>query len=663
MGGVEEMSYDRIGEAVESGDKIGEGAYGIVYKCCLSDGRTVAVKMVGDEVLARAQNNAEDQASIERMFMAEVNTLGHLRHPNVVRLLGYSRGTGGQRALVYELLAGGSLHDRIHDDTTGMLMAGQRISIALDIARGLLHLHGLPPVVVGGGENAGSSGSDEQKHTLHRDVKSGNVALDENDVGKLIDCGLAKAVSSNTRSLLSITDGATLGTPGYIAPEVTSGKYGVPSDIYSLGVVFLELLTSQRAAAGRGLVATLRRAMSQNGRDSFLASFAEQWADPKCGWVAGDAFDQLRDLSLHCVEEWDADRPANMTEIVVRLYGIQQSWSAEHGGSSAAEVAPSGIAASVTLEDYRQLEVKLERARATIQELQTGPHTPPAVEEATATCCLTLEEVPVSTGILCESGHIASDENFDKYVRSKNDGIVVDRPEVGRVVDLAALQRTGRPDGAIYCPRCTGGEHSDCTAPAYSDHQIAQHVTGETFSQYVEVKKCVAERGVYDRAQTELRAEINRINRELGQQNVQVSKERLRRELLRQFPSAYQCGGCGHGPIDHMACSTLTTHHEEGGINNACRVCGWFRPDIKQWPRWNGNLPAGVDATTGAAVRAQLPGGRGGVGSSASTESDYEMALRVNQELNGEGTHPATQNLRREQVFPRPVFLPPSLFP
>jgi hypothetical protein len=247
-----------------------------------------------------------------------------------------------------------------------------------------------------------------------------------------------------------------------------------------------------------------------------------------------------------------------------------------------------------------------------------------------------------------------SDDFADQYVRTQNEGIVVDTAEVGRVVDLAKLVNVGRPDGAIYCPRrqrghvARGGEDLTCIAPAYSDQQIAQHVARETFSQYVGVKMGVAERGLHDRAQEDLQVEINRINAELGQQNVQMSQERLRQELRRQFPNAYQCGGCGFGPVDHKACHDLTTHNGEGGINNACPQCGWFRSEIAQWPKWDGNLPVGVDATTVAAPQARLPA-RGGGGSSAATQSDFELAQQLGQQWHADDAHPVTRALMQEQ--------------
>ena len=137
-------------------------------------------------------------------------------------------------------------------------------------------------------------------------------------------------------------------------------------------------------------------------------------------------------------------------------------------------------------------------------------------------------------------------------------------------------------------------------------------MSDDTFAQYLEVKRLIAERRVWDRAQADLRTEISRVNQELGRQAVQVSRQALQQQLRRQFPNAYQCGRCGHGPIDHMACYDLQAHHGEqhgaARISNACPRCNWFSPEISHWPKWNGTLPDDVDATTGEdTVRAQIP--------------------------------------------------------
>ena len=97
--------------------------------------------------------------------------------------------------------------------------------------------------------------------------------------------------------------------------------------------------------------------------------------------------------------------------------------------------------------------------------------------------------------------------------------------------------------------------------------------------------------------------------------------------MKRQFPNAYQCGSCGFGPIDHTRCHNLATHHGEKGfrgqggqISNACPRCEWFSPRLEGeggWPKWNGILPEGFDATTDggpAAIQMSRVGYLGGAG-------------------------------------------------
>jgi serine/threonine protein kinase len=691
MAAVLEISYDGIQRAIDEGGAtvIGEGSYGPVYQCALLqggplDGRRLAIKIVRDDLREAALGNAEQEALFERMFMAEVCTLGHLRHRNIVRLLSYSRGEAGRRALVYELLEGGSLLGRLHGGEGERIGAKQRIDIAVDVARGLAHLHGLaldtfesPAGQAGAAGGAGGGGDGDKKTrspVLHRDIKSANIALDAEGMAKLIDCGLAKTVDDTSRSLLSITGGSALGTPGYIAPEVTDGVYGVASEIYSVGVVLLELLTGKKAL---GLVRAIQDAREdavdkdegRAGRQKFLDAFQVNWADPACGW-GGRALTELRDLALQCVERSPRKRPNNAGDVFMRLLGVQSTWAAENeeegkeGKEGKDDMAGGNGSGGITVEEYRRLETELAEARSIIQSqkeeemrqfIETNVNSDPrlwdenyerqqrmeferlanayrditavAEEEEMRTCCVSYEEdCPISQGILCGNGHFLSDDYTDQYVATQNAGVVADNPDLGRVADVGILRRANRADGSMYCPlRGQGG----CTAPPYREADIARHVSSETFDGYIEVKMLVAEKAVHDRAQADIREEVERINSELtalGQHNIQVSRDRLREELQRQFPNAYQCGGCGFGPIDHTACSDLRAHHGQSGydgqggqINNACPRCSWFSAELSHWPRWNGVLPDGVDATTSSAggmagIQARVAGGAGGGG-------------------------------------------------
>ncbi|CAL5349522.1 unnamed protein product [Camellia sinensis] len=197
---------------------IGEGGFGCVYKGRLDSGQLVAVKQLNLDGL---QGNQE--------FIVEVLMLSLLHHRNLVTLIGYCT-DGEQRLLVYEYMAMGSLEDHLFDIEPDKepLSWSTRMKIAVGAARGLEYLHckASPPVI-------------------YRDLKSANILLDENFNPKLSDFGLAKLgpVGDNTHVSTRV-----MGTYGYCAPEYAmSGKLTLKSDIYSFGVVLLELITGRKA--------------------------------------------------------------------------------------------------------------------------------------------------------------------------------------------------------------------------------------------------------------------------------------------------------------------------------------------------------------------------------------------------------------------------------
>ncbi|KAL8523695.1 hypothetical protein ACS0TY_013601 [Phlomoides rotata] len=199
---------------------IGEGGFGSVYKARLESGLIVAVKQLNLEGL---QGNQE--------FIVEVLMLSLLHHPNLVNLIGYCT-DGDQRLLVYEFMSKGSLEDHLFEagggKTAAALSWSTRLKIAVCAARGLEYLHckANPPVI-------------------YRDLKSSNILLDDDFNAKLSDFGLAKLgpVGDNTHVSTRV-----MGTYGYCAPEYAmSGKLTLKSDIYSFGVVLLELITGRKA--------------------------------------------------------------------------------------------------------------------------------------------------------------------------------------------------------------------------------------------------------------------------------------------------------------------------------------------------------------------------------------------------------------------------------
>ncbi|KAM0014686.1 putative protein kinase RLK-Pelle-RLCK-VIIa-1 family [Helianthus debilis subsp. tardiflorus] len=197
---------------------IGEGGFGSVYKGRLESGKLVAVKKLN---LNGSQGNQE--------FIVEVLMLSLLRHSNLVTLIGYCT-DGDQRLLVYEYMPLGSLESHLFDlePYQEPLDWQTRLKIAVGAARGLEYLHckANPPVI-------------------YRDLKSSNILLDRDFNPKLSDFGLAKLGPVGDHTHVSTR---VMGTYGYCAPDYAmSGKLTIKSDIYSFGVVLLELITGRKA--------------------------------------------------------------------------------------------------------------------------------------------------------------------------------------------------------------------------------------------------------------------------------------------------------------------------------------------------------------------------------------------------------------------------------
>ncbi|XP_041005559.1 receptor-like serine/threonine-protein kinase ALE2 [Juglans microcarpa x Juglans regia] len=196
---------------------LGEGGFGRVYSGVLEDGTKVAVK-----VLKRADQQGG------REFLAEVEMLSRLHHRNLVKLIGICT-EERTRCLVYELIPNGSVESHLHgiDKETAPLNWASRVKIALGAARGLAYLH-----------------EDSSPRVIHRDFKSSNILLEHDFTPKVSDFGLARAALDEENRHISTR---VMGTFGYVAPEYAmTGHLLVKSDVYSYGVVLLELLTGRK---------------------------------------------------------------------------------------------------------------------------------------------------------------------------------------------------------------------------------------------------------------------------------------------------------------------------------------------------------------------------------------------------------------------------------
>jgi serine/threonine protein kinase/nucleotide-binding universal stress UspA family protein len=266
--------------------KIGMGAYGAVYKCNLHH-TTAVVKVL---------QSAENQLS--KQFQQELEILSKIRHPHLVLLLGACPEQG---ALVYEYMENGSLEDRLFQvNNSPPLPWFERFRIAWEVAAALVFLHKSKP-----------------KPIIHRDLKPANILLDHNFVSKVGDVGLSTMVQVDPLStkFTIYKQTSPVGTLCYIDPEYQrTGRISSKSDIYSFGMILLQLLTAKPAIA---LTHFVESAMDSN--DEFLKIL-----DQKAGNWPIEETRELAALALCCTELRGKDRPDLKDQILPALENLKK---------------------------------------------------------------------------------------------------------------------------------------------------------------------------------------------------------------------------------------------------------------------------------------------------------------------------------------------------
>lgn len=280
-------------------NELGRGGFGVVYKGELEDGTKLAVKRM--EAMA-VNNKALNE------FQVEIAVLSNVRHRHLVSLLGYSS-EGNERVLVYEYMSQGALSRHLfrwRSLNLQPLSWTRRLSIALDVARGVEYFHSLA-----------------HQSFIHRDLKSANILLDDDFRAKVSDFGLVKLAPDKERSVAT----RLAGTFGYLAPEyAVTGKITTKVDIFSFGVVLMELLTG---------LAALDENRSEENR--YLAEWFWQIKSNKDTLIASidpslDAKEEIYDsiyiiaeLAGHCTGREANHRP-DMGHIVNVLAQLVEKW-------------------------------------------------------------------------------------------------------------------------------------------------------------------------------------------------------------------------------------------------------------------------------------------------------------------------------------------------
>ncbi|KAJ6903405.1 serine/threonine-protein kinase PBL3 isoform X1 [Populus alba x Populus x berolinensis] len=204
---------------------LGEGGFGCVFKGWI-DENTLTASKPGSGMVVAVKKLKPEGFQGHKEWLTEVNYLGQLHHPNLVKLIGYCV-EAENRLLVYEFMPKGSLENHLFRRGPQPLSWAVRVKVAIGAARGLCFLH------------------DAKSQVIYRDFKASNILLDADFNAKLSDFGLAKAGPTGDKTHVSTR---VMGTHGYAAPEyVATGRLTAKSDVYSFGVVLLELLSGRRA--------------------------------------------------------------------------------------------------------------------------------------------------------------------------------------------------------------------------------------------------------------------------------------------------------------------------------------------------------------------------------------------------------------------------------
>uniref|UniRef100_A0A2P2IQ68 non-specific serine/threonine protein kinase n=1 Tax=Rhizophora mucronata TaxID=61149 RepID=A0A2P2IQ68_RHIMU len=277
------FTYEELDKATNgfsSQNLLGEGGFGSVYYGCLPDGREVAVKQL---------NTGGGQG--EREFKAEVEIISRIHHRHLVSLVGYCI-TENRRLLIYDYVPNNTLHFHLHGEGRPVLDWPTRVKIAAGAARGIAYLH-----------------EDCHPRIIHRDIKSANILLDNNFEAKVSDFGLAKlALDAYTHITTRV-----MGTFGYVAPEyASSGKLTEKSDVFSYGVVLLELITGRKPVdpsqpVGDESLVEWARPLLNHVLDS---EEFDGLVDPRLGrsYNEGEMF-QMIEAAAACVRHSAAKRP------------------------------------------------------------------------------------------------------------------------------------------------------------------------------------------------------------------------------------------------------------------------------------------------------------------------------------------------------------------
>lgn len=287
------FSFDELVKSTgQFSEEIGRGSFGVVYKGKIgNNNRSIAVKRLDERI-------AEEG---EREFQAEITTIARTHHKNLVKLIGFCI-EGSKKLLVYEFVSKGSLAKLLFEQETRITWK-ERMKLALDVARGLLYLH-----------------EECEVRVIHCNINPRNILLDEAWTAKLSDFGLAR-LSKRGHSRTRIGDD---GASRYLAPEwqKEDASVSVKSDIYSFGVILLEIICQRRSIEMNNVSSADEILLSSWVYQRFAAGQLNKLIRHDEKDVDWKILERMVKVGLWCVQNHQSLRPT-MKNVILMLEGLK----------------------------------------------------------------------------------------------------------------------------------------------------------------------------------------------------------------------------------------------------------------------------------------------------------------------------------------------------
>lgn len=505
---------------------VGAGSFGEVYKAIYTNSSRsvsgmIAVKRMNPS-LQMSDRSMEREAAVQAM-KREVAVLAEFRHPNVIRLLGYSVPAGGissrvdnnRTCLAYEFAARGNvakiLRNEMNASPAALFVWQKRLRLALNVACALNYMH------------VGFAG----RPAFHRDIKSANIVVTECWGGKLIDCGLAKYIPSaaprGIGSQVVDTTSQIFGTPGYICPQYCMGcPYDAKADVYSFGIVLAELLTGQL----------------QNPPEVILQqSLLQLGADARAGEWPANVVNALQRISLGCTANHNVRTPS-MAIVVQELRTVCDACQ---------ETDLDRAHCEEIMQLYRQHQhLVVEEAlqvRSTIRAQAL------LLRRQLRQCGICFLECTVFDGVECNGGHFVCRDCFADQIRSQTS------PEERGVFDRNGCN--------IACAFCRLHFH---------ERNFLNVVSDDTFALLRRACNDVSELRAEARVTAEFQSRIEQMRQELSRnQDARANNTHRHRLHVCENILTLKCPrpSCRRAFLDFEGCMALS-------CNCGCGFCAWY---------------------------------------------------------------------------------------